>query len=144
MVADHPEGTVSRCPRRALVDSFDPSVFVDDDENRPTLCMGLHEYKIARLAASMTELAEEPKAVEFSHRGAFPQHGTKTPSTGTGTSTTSAVPVITRPPGTYMALMSIGGWLVRVGSWRVSMPTGISLFGRIAGITSGADIVTGA
>jgi arabinoxylan arabinofuranohydrolase len=71
MVADHPEGPFRDALGGPLVDSFDPSVFVDDDETA-YLVYGMHEYKIARLAASMTELAEEPKAVEFSHRGAFP------------------------------------------------------------------------
>jgi hypothetical protein len=71
MVADRPEGPYHDALGKPLADSFDPTVFVDDD-NTPYLVYGAHEYKIARLKENMIELAETPRPIPFANRGAFP------------------------------------------------------------------------
>ena len=71
MVAESPEGPYRDVLGGPLVDSFDPTVFVDDDAT-PYLVYGMHQYKIAQLKENMIELAEEPRVIPFSRKGAFP------------------------------------------------------------------------
>ncbi|MFC1761108.1 family 43 glycosylhydrolase [Planctomycetota bacterium] len=58
MVADKPEGPYKDALGKPLVDSFDPSIFVDDD-NTSYIVYGEKGYKIVRLKESMIELDEE-------------------------------------------------------------------------------------
>jgi len=62
MVADKPEGPYKDALGKPLVDSFDPTIFVDDD-NTPYIIYGRTNYQIARLKDSMIELDEEPKTI---------------------------------------------------------------------------------
>jgi len=71
-VADRPEGPYVDALGGPLVDSFDPTVFVDGD-GTAYLVYGIHDYWIAPLAASMTELAEAPRRLEIDRRGVFPR-----------------------------------------------------------------------
>ena len=71
MVASRPEGPYSDAIGGPLVDSFDPSIFVDDD-NTPYIIYGEHTYKIARLKESMIELDEEPKEIVIDRTTYFP------------------------------------------------------------------------
>jgi hypothetical protein len=71
MVASRPEGPYKDALGKPLVDSFDPSIFIDDD-NTPYIIYGEHTYKIARLKDSMIELSEEPKEIEIIRTTNFP------------------------------------------------------------------------
>lgn len=71
MVASTPEGPYEDVLGKPLVDSFDPSVFVDDD-GTPYIIYGHNDYKIARLKESMVELAEEPRTVDVNREDAYP------------------------------------------------------------------------
>jgi hypothetical protein len=71
MVAERPEGPYHDALGKPLVDSFDPTVFVDDD-GTSYLVYGAHEYNIARLKENMIELAETPRPIPFADRGDFP------------------------------------------------------------------------
>ncbi|MCY1719375.1 family 43 glycosylhydrolase [Prolixibacteraceae bacterium Z1-6] len=71
MVASKPEGPYVDATGKPLVDSFDPSIFVDDD-NTPYIIYGHHTYKIARLKDSMIELDEEPKEIVINRTTHFP------------------------------------------------------------------------
>ncbi|HKK47823.1 MAG TPA: family 43 glycosylhydrolase [Alkalispirochaeta sp.] len=71
MVASRPEGPYRDPLGGPLVDSFDPTIFIDDDRTA-YLIYGMGEYKIARLADNMIELAEEPHTIALDRTGAFP------------------------------------------------------------------------
>lgn len=71
MVAARPEGPYRDALGGPLVDSFDPTVFIDED-GTAYLIYGMGEYRIARLAENMVELAEKPRIVELDRAGAFP------------------------------------------------------------------------
>lgn len=71
MVANKPAGPYRDILGKPLVDSFDPSIFVDED-NTPYLIYGEGDYKIARLRESMIELAEEPRTLELNRQDAYP------------------------------------------------------------------------
>jgi hypothetical protein len=71
MVASQPDGPYEDALGGPLVDSFDPSVFTDDD-GAPYIVYGMHDYKIARLKDSMTELDEEPQTIALDRKGVFP------------------------------------------------------------------------
>ena len=71
MVASKPEGPYVDALGGPLVDSFDPSIFVDDDST-PYIIYGEHGYKIARLKDSMIELDEEPKDIIINRTTFFP------------------------------------------------------------------------
>lgn len=64
MVADRPEGPYKDALGVPLVDSFDPTIFTDDD-GTPYIIYGEGTYKIARLKESMIELDEEPKEIKI-------------------------------------------------------------------------------
>ena len=70
-VADAPEGPYLDALGGPLVDSFDPSVFVDIDGTH-YLVYGIHDYWIAPLDASMIALAEPPRRLWLDRRGVFP------------------------------------------------------------------------
>lgn len=72
MVASKPEGPYKDALGKPLVDSFDPTIFVDDD-HIPYIIFGEKTYKIARLKESMTELAEEPREIIISKTSTFPE-----------------------------------------------------------------------
>lgn len=71
MAAARPEGPYADALGAPLVDSFDPSIFVDDD-GCAYIVYGEHDYKIARLQASMIELDEEPRVIQLDRKGVFP------------------------------------------------------------------------
>jgi len=71
MVASQPEGPFTDALGKPLVDSFDPSIFVDEDDT-PYIIYGEHTYKIARLKDSMIELDEEPKDIVIDRTSFFP------------------------------------------------------------------------
>ena len=71
MVADHLAGPWQDALGGPLVESFDPSVFVDDDGSAYVI-WGHGDYRIARLDESMTRLAEEPRILPLDRRGIFP------------------------------------------------------------------------
>lgn len=71
MVADRPEGPFRDARGGPLVDSFDPSVFVESDGSA-YLIYGMHDYKIVRLKDNMIELAEEPQPIVLDRKGVFP------------------------------------------------------------------------
>ncbi len=71
MTASRPEGPYVDALGHALVDSFDPSIFVDDD-GTPIIVYGEHDYRIARLKESMVELDEEPRLISLDRKGVFP------------------------------------------------------------------------
>lgn len=64
MVALKPEGPYIDALGKPLTDSFDPTIFVDDD-NTPYIIYGEGTYKIARFKDSMIELDEEPKEIHI-------------------------------------------------------------------------------
>jgi arabinoxylan arabinofuranohydrolase len=70
MVADNIEGPYVDALGGPLVDSFDPTIFVDDDAT-PYLVYGAHNYKIARLKDSMIELDEEPRVISVDTKDIF-------------------------------------------------------------------------
>lgn len=70
MVADRPEGPYTDVLGGPLVDSFDPTIFTDDD-GTPYIVYGAHDYKIARLKDSMVELDEEPKVIPVNRKDTF-------------------------------------------------------------------------
>lgn len=70
MVASKPQGPYIDALGKPLVDSFDPSIFIDD--NTPYIIYGEHTYKIARLKESMIELDEEPKEIVIKKTQFFP------------------------------------------------------------------------
>lgn len=70
-VASRPEGPYVDALGGPLVDSFDPTVFVDHD-GTTYLVYGMHDYWIAPLAESMTSFAERPRRLEIDRRGVFP------------------------------------------------------------------------
>lgn len=72
MVASRPEGPYVDALKKPLVDSFDPTIFIDDDKT-PYIIYGEHTYKIARLKNSMIELDEEPKIIELDRKDVFPK-----------------------------------------------------------------------
>jgi arabinoxylan arabinofuranohydrolase len=72
MVASKPEGPYIDALGKPLVDSFDPTIFVDDD-NTPYIVFGEKNYKIARLKESMTELAEQAKEIKINRTTFFPE-----------------------------------------------------------------------
>lgn len=72
MVADNPAGPYHDILKRPLTDSFDPTVFIDED-GTPYLIWGFGSYRIARLDKSMIAFAEEPRILEIKPRGEFPQ-----------------------------------------------------------------------
>jgi len=72
MVADRPEGPYKDALGDYLVDSFDPTIFTDDD-NTPYIIYGEGIYKIARLKESMIELDEAPKEIEIIRTSYFPE-----------------------------------------------------------------------
>tara|TARA_R110002033_G_C3897451_1_gene240036 strand:+ start:18426 stop:19406 length:981 start_codon:yes stop_codon:yes gene_type:complete len=71
MVSDKPEGPYKDALGKPLVDSFDPTIFIDDD-NTPYIVYGRTDYKIARLKESMIELDEEPKTIVINKTTYFP------------------------------------------------------------------------
>lgn len=71
MVATKPEGPYTDVLKKPLVDSFDPTIFIDDD-NKPYIIYGEKTYKIARLKSSMIELDEEPKEIKIIKNSSFP------------------------------------------------------------------------
>ncbi len=72
MVASAPEGPYVDRLGHPLLDSFDPSIFVDDD-NTAYIINGEVNYQIARLKDSMIELDEEPRKIELDRKGVFPR-----------------------------------------------------------------------
>ena len=71
MVASSPEGPYVDALGHPLVDSFDPSIFVDDD-NAPYIVYGEHTYWIARLRDSMVELGEHSREIAIERPTHFP------------------------------------------------------------------------
>ncbi len=71
MVASRPEGPYKDLLKKPLVESFDPTIFVDDNST-PYIVYGEGEYKIARLKKSMTELADTPKTILINRTNYFP------------------------------------------------------------------------
>jgi arabinoxylan arabinofuranohydrolase len=72
MVADQPEGPYKDALGEYLIDSFDPTIFVDDDGTF-YIVYGEKTYQIARLKESMIELDEEPRAIEIKRTKRFPR-----------------------------------------------------------------------
>ncbi|AJR03370.1 family 43 glycosylhydrolase [Siansivirga zeaxanthinifaciens] len=71
MVANRPEGPYIDALGGYLVDSFDPTIFVDED-GTPYIVYGEKGYKIARLKESMIELDEKPKDIIINKTVHFP------------------------------------------------------------------------
>jgi hypothetical protein len=71
MVASRPEGPYADALGHPLVDSFDPTIFEEDD-GTAYIVYGEHDYKIARLKESMLELDEEPRCISLDRKGIFP------------------------------------------------------------------------
>jgi hypothetical protein len=71
MVADAPEGPFRDALGKPLVDSFDPTIFTDDD-GTPYIIYGEGDYKIARLKENMIELAETPRQIDLNRKHTFP------------------------------------------------------------------------
>lgn len=71
MVASDPEGPYVDALGKALIDSFDPTIFIDDD-GVPYIIYGEHTYRIARLRDSMIELDEKPKEIIINRTTFFP------------------------------------------------------------------------
>ncbi|MCC5848272.1 MAG: family 43 glycosylhydrolase [Verrucomicrobia bacterium] len=71
MRASRPEGPYVDALGHALVESFDPTIFVEDD-GTPYLIYGHGDYKIARLKDSMVELDETPRDLPLDRKGIFP------------------------------------------------------------------------
>jgi len=72
MVADSPEGPFTDALGHPLMESFDPTIFVDDD-GTPYIINGDTDYQIARLKDSMIELDETPRTIEIDRKGIFPR-----------------------------------------------------------------------
>ena len=72
MAADKPEGPYCDVLGGPLVDSFDPSIFIEDD-GTPYIIYGRENYRIAPLKESMTELAEEPQTLAIDRMDIFPR-----------------------------------------------------------------------
>lgn len=72
MAASAPEGPYRDVLGGPLLDSFDPSVFVEDD-GTPHIVYGMRDYRIARLKDSMTELDEEPRVISLDRKSTFPK-----------------------------------------------------------------------
>jgi len=72
MVANKPEGPYKEALGDYLVDSFDPTIFMDDD-NTPYIIYSEGTYKIARLKESMIELDEKPKEITINRITYFPK-----------------------------------------------------------------------
>lgn len=72
MVASNPEGPYVDALGKPLVDSFDPTIFIDDD-NTPYIIYGEGTYRIARLKDSMIELDEVPKEISIDRMTHFPK-----------------------------------------------------------------------
>ncbi len=59
-----PAGPYKDALQKAIYTNYDPTVFIDDDENKtPYLMTGGFPYKIARLNENMISLKEEPKDI---------------------------------------------------------------------------------
>ena len=72
MVASKPEGPfVDALKKPLIVDAFDPTIFTDDDATQ-YIVYGEHQYKIARLKRSMTELDETPRDIVINRTTYFP------------------------------------------------------------------------
>ncbi len=71
MVASRPEGPYKDALQKPLVESFDPTIFVDDNK-KSYIVYGEGEYKIARLKKSMIALAEKPKTITINRTNYFP------------------------------------------------------------------------
>lgn len=71
MVAEEPQGPYRDALGKALVDSFDPTIFVDDD-GTAYIVYGAHRYMMAPLRESMIELAEPPRPIQIDRKGTFP------------------------------------------------------------------------
>lgn len=71
MLASNPEEPYVDALGKPLIESFDPTIFIDDD-NTPYIINGEHTYKIARLKNSMLELDEEPKEITINRTTDFP------------------------------------------------------------------------
>lgn len=71
MVASKPEGPYKDALGRPLTDSYDPTIFIDDD-NTPYMIFGNGTYYIARLKDSLTELDEAPRRITLNRTGNFP------------------------------------------------------------------------
>ena len=72
MVSNRPEGPYKEALGDYIVDSFDPTIFVDDD-NTPYIIYGEGTYKISRLKESMIELDEKPKEIIINRTSHFPK-----------------------------------------------------------------------
>jgi hypothetical protein len=72
MAASAPEGPYKDVLGGPLVDSFDPSIFIEDDAT-PYIVYGQGEYHIARLKDSMIELDEEPRPISLNRKGVCPR-----------------------------------------------------------------------
>ncbi len=72
MVASKPEGPYIDELGKPLINSFDPTIFIDDDKT-PYIIYGEGTYKIARLKDSMTGLYEEPKEITIVRTTFFPE-----------------------------------------------------------------------
>lgn len=70
MKSSKPEGPYVDALGKPLVDSFDPTIFVEDD-GTPYIIYGKHDYLIARLKDSMIELDEEPRVIPLDRKGKF-------------------------------------------------------------------------
>jgi hypothetical protein len=71
MVASAPEGPYADALGGPLVDSFDPSIFIEDD-NTPYIVYGQVDYYMARLKDSMIELDEKPRLISLDRKGVCP------------------------------------------------------------------------
>ena len=71
MVASAPEGPFADALGHPLMESFDPSIFVDEDDTA-YIVNGEVDYPIARLKDSMIELVEEPQKMLIDRKGIFP------------------------------------------------------------------------
>lgn len=72
MVAEKPEGPYHDALGGPLVDSFDPSIFVEDD-GTAYIIYGRENYRIAPLKESMIELAEKPRTLTIDRQDVFPR-----------------------------------------------------------------------
>ena len=72
MVAEKPEGPYRDALGGPLVDSFDPSIFVEDD-GTAYIIYGRENYSIAPLKESMTELAGKPRTLTIDRQDSFPR-----------------------------------------------------------------------
>lgn len=72
MVSSNPEGPYQDALGHGLVDSFDPSIFRDDDGTH-YIIYGQGDYYIARLKDSLIELAEEPNLITINRENTFPE-----------------------------------------------------------------------